>query len=219
MRTLQLVAMALLTLLAGAAPARAAGEVLDRVVATVNGDAILQSEWDDALRYEGFLNQRPLEQVTAAERRATLERLMDQLLLAQQMKTTGAVPATPDEVAERVREIRRETPGASVEAEWKAALARYGLTPSVLAERVARQLEIERYVDQRFSPSVFVDAESIENYYRTRLAPELQRSRSAVPPLAEVRARIERVLAEERVNELLSGWLKALRAQSRIEVK
>ena len=101
----------------------------------------------------------------------------------------------------------------------KAALARYGLVSSVLAERVTRQIDIEHYVDQRFNPSVYVDAESIENYYRTRLVPELQRSRSAVPPLAEVRARIERVLAEERVNELLSGWLKTLRVQSRIEVK
>jgi hypothetical protein len=209
-----------MALLALAAPAwLAAGEVLDRVVATVNEDAVLQSEWDDALHYESFLNQRPVEQVTAAERRATLERLVDQLLLAQQMKTAGVAPATPDEVAERIREIRRGTPGASVEAGWKAALARYGLAASVLAERVARQIDIERYVDQRFSPSVFVDAESIENYYRTRLVPELQRSRSAVPPLAEVRGRIERVLAEERVNDLLSGWLKTLRAQGRIEVK
>lgn len=214
---LQLVAVAVLAL--AAQPELSAGEVLDRVVATVNGDAILQSEWDDALHYECFLNQRPVEQVTVAERRATLDRLVDQLLLAQQMKTTGGAPATQDEVADRVREIRRETPGGSNDPGWKAALARYGLAPSVLAERVARQIDIERYVDQRFRSSVYVDAESIKTYYRTRLVPELQRSRSAVPPLAEVRARIERVLAEERFTELMSGWLKTLRAQSRIEVK
>ena len=29
-----------------------AGEVLDRLVATVNGHAILQSDWNDELRYE-----------------------------------------------------------------------------------------------------------------------------------------------------------------------
>lgn len=217
MRNLQFVAVAMLAL--ATQPKPSAGEVLDRVVATVNEEAILQSEWDDALRYECFLNQRPVEQVTAAERRATLDRLIDQLMLAQQMKTAGVAPATQDEVAERVREIRRETPGASAEPGWKVALARYGLVPSVLAERVARQIDMERYVDQRFRPSVYVDAESIETYYRTRLVPELQRSRSAVPPLPEVRGRIERVLTEERVTELLNGWLKTLRAQSRIEVK
>ncbi len=217
MRALQLVALA--GLLFAARPGLAGRELLDRVVATVNEDAILQSEWDDALRYESFLNQRPLEKVTAAERRATLERLIDQLLVVQRMKATGGVAATPEEVAARIREIRREAPGASDEAGWKAALARYGLSSSVLAERVALQMNIERYVDQRFRPSVFVDPESIQTYYRARLVPELERSGSAVPPLAEVRARIERVLTEERVNELLNGWLKTLREQSRIEVK
>ncbi len=217
LRRLQFAAVALLAL---AVPSRSpAGEVLDRVVATVNGSAILESEWDDALRYECFLNQRSLQDLPSVERRATLERLIDQLLLAQQRETAAFPRATPEEVAERVREIRRGTPGAATEAGWKAALARYGLTSGVLAERSARQLELERYVDLRFRPSVFVDAESIESYYRTRLAPELARQQRPLPPLAEVRARIERVLAEERVNQLLASWLKTLRAQSRIEVK
>jgi peptidyl-prolyl cis-trans isomerase SurA len=217
MRWVQVVVIAFLALAAHAE--LAAGEVLDRVVATVNDGVILESEWDDALRFECFLNGRPLERLTPAERRATLQRLIDQLLLAQQMETPGFAQATPDEVGERIREIRKQTPGAATEAGWKAALSPYGLTLAVLAERVARQLDLERYVDQRFRPNVYVDAESIEAYYRTRLVPDLERSQSPVPPLNQVRSRIERVLAEERVNELLAAWLKTLRTQSRIEVK
>ncbi|MCI0355203.1 MAG: SurA N-terminal domain-containing protein [Acidobacteria bacterium] len=212
--------LALTVLLALAAPPNlVGGEVLDRVAATVNDGVILESEWDDALRYECFLNGRLLQQLTPADRSATLERLIDQLLLAQQLETTGFNHATPDEVAARIREIRNETPGAGTDAGWKLLLARYGLTAEVLAERVGRQIDLERYVDQRFRPSVYVDAESIQNYYRSRLVPELQRKQSAVPRIEEVRARIERVLAEERMNELLAAWLKTLRAQSRIEVK
>jgi hypothetical protein len=185
----------------------------------VNDGVILESEWDDALRYECFLNSRSPEQLAPVERRATLDRLIDQLLLSQQMDATGFTHATAEEVSERVREIRRETSGAGTEAGWKAALARYGLTAEVVAERAARQLDLERYVDQRFRASVYVDAESVQDYYRARLVPELQRKNSPVPPLQEVRGRIERILAEEKVNELLSSWLKTLRTQSRIEVK
>lgn len=217
MRWVQVGVIAFLALAAHAQ--LAAGEVLDRVAATVNDGVILESEWDDALRVECFLNRCPLERLSPAERRATLERLIDQLLLAQQMETPGFAQATPDEVGERIRLIRKQTPGADTEAGWKAALSRYGLTLAVLAERVTRQLDLERYVDQRFRPSVYVDAESIENYYRTRLVPDLERNHSAVPPLNEVRSRIERVLAEERLNELLGAWLKTLRTQGRIEVK
>jgi hypothetical protein len=37
-------------------------EVIDRIVATVNGHIILQSDWDEALCYEALLNGRPLSQ-------------------------------------------------------------------------------------------------------------------------------------------------------------
>ena len=40
----------------------AAAEVIDRIVATVNGHIILQSDWEDALRYEAFSSGRPLDQ-------------------------------------------------------------------------------------------------------------------------------------------------------------
>ena len=49
-----IVAAALTVLLVAAAQA----EVIDRIVATVNGHIILQSDWDDALRYEALLNGR-----------------------------------------------------------------------------------------------------------------------------------------------------------------
>ncbi len=40
-----------------ALPARA-GDVLDRIVATVNNHIILQSEWQDEIRYEAFVDGR-----------------------------------------------------------------------------------------------------------------------------------------------------------------
>ncbi|MGH9651101.1 MAG: hypothetical protein ACRD3I_11605 [Terriglobales bacterium] len=108
-------------------------------------------------------------------------------------------------------------PGAQTEEGWQAAYLRYGLTAPVLQERVARQLDLERYIDQRFRPTVFVDASSVELYYREKLLPQLQRA-GPPPPLAEVRARIERILSEERLNELLASWMKTLREQAEIEV-
>ena len=40
-----------------------AGEILDRIVATVNGHIILQSDWEDAVRYEAFIADRPADQL------------------------------------------------------------------------------------------------------------------------------------------------------------
>ena len=53
-------------LLGGLAVSAYAADVIDRVVATVNGHVILQSDWDDAVRFEAFVDGRPLDQITAA---------------------------------------------------------------------------------------------------------------------------------------------------------
>ena len=37
-----------------------AGEIIDAVVATVSRQPVLQSEWDDATRFEAFMQQKPL---------------------------------------------------------------------------------------------------------------------------------------------------------------
>ncbi len=55
--------------------AASAGDVLDRIVAVVNGHIILQSDWDDAHRYEAFVDGHPLNQVRTEDRKAVLDQL------------------------------------------------------------------------------------------------------------------------------------------------
>jgi len=43
-------------------PTAGAGQVIDRIVARVNGSIILQSELDEALSYEALLNGKPFNQ-------------------------------------------------------------------------------------------------------------------------------------------------------------
>ena len=51
-RTMTLAALALLLAALCLAPNQGSAEVIDRIVATVNGQVILQSDWDEALCYE-----------------------------------------------------------------------------------------------------------------------------------------------------------------------
>ena len=201
------------------APALHAGQLLDRIVATVDSRIIAESEWEEAVRVECFLEGRPVEALPAADRKATLQHLIDQALLHQQMESTGFEHASPEDVFGRLEQVRARFPQAQDDAAWHALLARYGLTEAVLRERLALQLDLERYVDQRFRPNVFVDPASIEAYYRDQLVPQLRAKNAPVPPLAEVRDRIERLLTEQRVNELVATWLEALRSQTEIEVR
>jgi peptidyl-prolyl cis-trans isomerase SurA len=196
-----------------AVPVRA-GEVVDRIVANVNGHILLQSDWEEELAFEAFANARPLDALTPAERKAALDRLIDQELLREQVRPLESAPA--ELVAARVAEIRKTLLLTSDEG-WRASLQRYGLTQPVLEKRLGNDIQLMRLVEARLRPSVQVDTRAVESYYRERLLPELQRAGSKAVSLPEVFGHIRDLLTEQKVNQLLDSWLVSLRSESRIQ--
>jgi hypothetical protein len=195
-----------------------AGQVIDRLVATVNGQPILQSDWDVALRCEALLDNKPL-QFTDKALQAALERLIDQELLRQQIRTFQLKQVTEEERGQRLAEIRKQIPGASDAAGWQSALHRYGLTQSEVDERITDQLEILRFIDVRLRPTVHVDRRSVEDYYREKLLPQLKEKGAKEAPLVEVGRQIEEILSQQLMDTLLSELLRDLRQQSEIHIQ
>jgi hypothetical protein len=190
------------------------GEVVDRIVANVNGHILLQSDWEEELAFEAFANARPLDAVTPAERKAALDRLIDQELLREQVRPSESAPA--ELVAARVTEIRKALLLNSAE-QWRAALQRYGLTQTALEKRLGSDIQLMHLVEARLRPSIQVDTRAVESYYRERLLPELQRAGGKAASLPEVFGHIRDLLTEQKVNQLLDSWLVSLRSESRIQ--
>jgi len=170
-----------------------AGEIIDRIVATVNGHIILQSDWDDALCFEAFTAGHSVQQMTASDRKADLDRLIDQELLREQMRASDFRHATDAEVASRIQEIRKQYPGAESDQGWHGLLSRYALSADDLKKRVAMELDLLRLVDARLRPGVEIDSKVIESYYK-----------------------IKELLTQKKLNQLLTSWLENLRAGSEI---
>ncbi|MBZ5651524.1 MAG: SurA N-terminal domain-containing protein [Acidobacteriia bacterium] len=191
-------------------------EVIDRIVATVNGHIILLSDWEDSLRYEAFSGGRPLDRITAEERKTALDRLIDQELLREQQPATDSPQASAEEVAQRVAEIRKQYAEAGTELGWRALLDKYRLSEETLKHHVAVELDLMRLVDARLRPSVSVDSKSIESYYNQELLPQLRQSGGQSVPLAEVTGRIKELLTQKKISQLLAAWLHNLRAGSEI---
>jgi peptidyl-prolyl cis-trans isomerase SurA len=208
-----------LVFLFGASPPSGAGEILDRIVATVNGHIILQSDWEDALRFEAFTSGRALGQLTAEDRKNTLDRLIDQELLREQMGAADFQHSTEEEVRSKTADIRKQYPDAQTEPGWHQTLGRYGLTESRLGERIALELDVMRLVDARLRPTIDIDSKSIESYYNQELLPQLRQSGSAELPLATVTPRIKELLTQQKMNQLLTAWLQNLRSGSQIRTE
>jgi len=207
-----------LALLAAAMPARAA-ELLDRIVATVNGRIILQSDWDAAIRYAALADGRSLDQLSIDDRKAALDRLIDQELLEEQMGSSDVKQAGDEQVIQRVQDIRKQYRQAQDEQGWRAVLTQYGFSENELKQRIAVQLELTRLVDVRLRPGVDIDVQSIESYYNRELLPQLRQSGAKDVPLAEVSPKIKELLTEQKVNELLLAWLQNLRSGSDIQTE
>jgi hypothetical protein len=196
------------------APSSVGGEIVDRVVTSVNGHVVLQSDWEQELAIEAFSNVRDPDSFTSAERNAALDRLIDQQLLREQVRPSEAAPA--GQVAARVAELRKLHPECATDEGWRAALQRYGLTESSLEKRVGDQIQLMKLVEDRLQPSIQIDQRAVETYYHDQLLPDMKRAGSPPAPLTEVFGQIKDLLAERKMNELLAVWLANLRSGSHI---
>jgi hypothetical protein len=214
-------AVAVTALLAGVlllVTSTASAQVIDRIIATVNGHVILQSDWDEALCYEALLTNRELAQFTSDDRRAVLDRLVDQELLRQQMKSADFNHATDVEVAAQVSDARKQYPQAVSEEGWRNLLAQYHLAEADLFAHVRQQIDVMRLIDARLRPTVQIDSKSIEAYYRDQFVPKLKQAGASDVPLVEVSSKIRELLTQEKVSELLVSWLQDLRSEGQVHL-
>lgn len=193
-------------------PARAAEEV-DRLVAAVNGRIITEGD----LKLAANLNALLLfgQAAHGQPRDQEVRRLIDLELLGQELENFPVAPADEKGIGQSMEEFKQayaEIGGLS------SLLSRLGLQQSELESYLRLQASILRFVDLRFRPfTPDPEPEEIETYYRERLEPTLRASGAAVPPLAEVSAKIGTILKEEKVNAALDQWVRDVRLHSRIE--
>ncbi len=202
-----------------ACPLFFAAEVIDRLVAVVNRQVILQSDWDEALRYEAFMEGKPLTELTPVDAKASLDRLIDQQLLREQMHGFHASTPMPEDVNSKLEAIRNLYPNGNTEPGWHAALAGYGLSEEAVKQRVARQLKMMQFIDMRLRPNTKISPQSVEDYYREKLLPQLGAADQPAQLTTDVTAKIEELLTQEKIDELLTSWLHELRAQAEIQIQ
>jgi hypothetical protein len=197
-----------------AAAMAASAEVIDRIVVVVNRTPILASDCDEELRFEALADGRALD-ATPKAMEAAVDRLIDQMLIEQQMTASKYVAAGDAETDAAVERVRKQiSPDGQ---QWAIALQRYGLPESAVAEHLRRQVNQLRYIELRFQSEARPAPEAVQRYYREQYLPRLRAAGGGEKALAEVREPIEQILTEQRIDQLLATWLQTLRSQAQIE--
>ena len=194
-------------------------EVIDRIVAMVNGKLILQSDVEQEARIEAFLAGQRLSEYTAEDLRGILDRMIDRQLVHEQMRSVREVAPTSQAVERRMKQLRENLgKPAESDAGWQKILDDAGISEADLRVHFVDEVQTMRFLEARLRPQIQVDSASVESYYREKLLPELQKNGGREVPLSEVSSRIREILAEQKLDESLTQWLKSLREQSEIRI-
>lgn len=196
--------------------------VLDRVVAVVNNQAILESDVQNELHLYALDPERGRRRTLSAQR--ALQLLISRTLIQQQIGQ-GNVPVPPptDEgVKTRLQSLREQLPACVIakcktDAGWARFLDENGLTEAEVEDYLRLRMELLAFIETRFRQGIQISHDEIAKYYNETLLPQYPKNEKP-PALETVAPRIEEILLQQKVNVLFSTWLSDLRKQGDIEV-
>lgn len=211
-----------------AAPAQPSSQqpvVLDRVIAIVNGQVLLQSDVNEEKKLAALEPVRvPPGQDTDAE---AANRLITRTLVLQQMKEQ-AQPTTvdPAQAEQGLKELRDNLNSlhacaplsCTTEDGWAQFLKAHNISPADAEERWSQRMAIQHFIDLRFRAGIDITPEAVNNYYTHNLVPAMKSRNLPPPSLQQVTPRIKQLLMEQRVNSMIRDWIRSLRAEGSIKI-
>ena len=196
--------------------------VLDRVVAIINGDVLLESDVQEEL---DFAKLEPVGIPTGSDSlRRAARRLINRTLILQQMKEQQQGFNIPDsDIEKQLEETRKNLPACGAydcktEAGWKAFLAANNLSESDVIDHWRQRMQILRFIDVRFRAGIRISNQEVTDYYQKSIVPSYQKEKQKLPAEETLAPRIREVLLQQHVNELLRDWLQTLRAEGSVQI-
>jgi len=185
-----------------------AQEVVDRIVARVENDIILQSDVRELKEYQELVDGK------SESDGAILDRLIDQWIVRSEAELSQFPAPKEPEIDQGVSRVVKSF--ASPE-EYEARKKQSGLSDAEVRKLVTAQLYLSDYLDSRFRPSAQIDEKAIEKFYENEVVPRAKAHGQAPPTLDASRDIIQEALVESDINDQADRWLKESRARLHIQ--
>lgn len=203
-----------------ATPKAGSGEVLDRVVAVVNGDVILESDVDEERRFEEV---QPYRGATNFSRDTAIQRLVDRDLILQQAALQPEDRVTDQELNAQLATLRKDIPACKqyhceTDAGWQKYVMEHGFTVEEFSDRWRKRMELLKFIEVRFRNGIRISDDEVKTYYEQTMLPEYAKRNATPPKLDTISKRIEEVLLQQQVGNLLRDWLESLRVQGSVRL-
>jgi hypothetical protein len=192
--------------LVGWCQAPRAQQLLDRVVARVNGLAITLSDVRAATGV-GVIESTQADVPGTLE----IEQAIDRQLLLAEVARFG-----PPEPRAAAIDMRVAALKANAGSRLSALMQSTGLDENRLRDMARDELRIEAYLDQRFGTTVQVSDEEAARYYAAH--PEEFTRDGTLIPLGAAAEAARRAASEERRRTTVTRWISDLRARAEVVI-
>jgi parvulin-like peptidyl-prolyl isomerase len=193
----------------GSVPPQSA-RVVDRIVARIEDDIILQSQ----VRELGAFQQ--LIEGHAESDDKLLEELIEQWVVETEATAAHFPQPAQSEVDRELARLREQFAGPE---NYATRLNELGLSAAQVRQLLSRQIYVERYVDYKFRPSVQIEPADIDTYYKKELLPELAKKNQPAPDPASVEEKIRELLTQRGISDLTVKWLDDTKSRLKIEIE
>src|SRR5262245_8334136 len=185
--------------------ALAHAEIIDRILAVVNGALIMQSDVTMAVRLG--LAPQPAPPDTMA---APLDSLIERRLVLEEVDRYAPPEPADVDVDRRLAEVRARAGSA-----FDAILRDSGISLEQLRRHMRDDLRVDAYLLQRFGP-MQPSEDEVQQYYRDH-QPAFTRN-GAVRPLDDVRDEVRAQLIANQRAGMIKDWIAGLRRRATINV-
>ena len=183
-------------------------EVVDRIVARVENDIILQSDIQELKEYQELVDGK------SESESAILDRLIDQWIVRSEAELSRFPEPKEEEID---RGVSRVVSSFRSPEEYEARKKQSGLNDAEVRKIVAAQLYLSNYLDSRFRPSAQIDEKAIEDFYQNAVVPRAKARGQELPTLDASRDIIQEALVQSNINEQADRWLKESRARLHVQ--
>ena len=196
-----------------------AQETVDKIVATVSdGTDTELITYSDLLWQLALIPGASLSPPTSNDLNSALRLLVNQRLFALEADRVPRAATSQSDVDAEIGRVLALFP-STAEFEKRLRLVGFDSVKDDNFERIMRQrVSIEKYLEFRFRSFVVITPEDEAKYYREVFTPEFRRKNPGLlmPTLDEMRARINRILTEQKVATDIEKFLDDAKNRSEI---
>jgi hypothetical protein len=192
----------------------ARAEIIDRIAVSVGNRVIAETDLNREIRGAAFLDGVKPD-FSPAGKRATAQRMVEQVLIRRELETSRYPVPSAAEVAPVLEAFQKERFPNS--GDYQRALADYGIADQDVKDLLLWQRTLLLFIEVRFQSAVQVTGQDIQEYFDKVVQPAAEAAHPGQPmALEDYRDRIEQTLTGQRADREMNTWLKEARNRTEI---